>query len=636
MARGTMLAVSVLLALGAGGLPACSASADQGDDGSGELGQSPDEVKEQIPGPVAKSTDAEVWAVTNQWADTSTPAAQKAGIAWGESSGLSWEEKYAKWVASFVKVDSPRNGYGKTVQFQNPQGRTLMGPVLECADFGMFLRLAFSAWYHLPFYMTGFSNGQTVYFGHFGVVDKNGDPVPGWPLFKAKYRDYEPSWQPGSDWPHDPTLRGVHVGQDDSEHDVVVDTTKLADADGSGAYMDEAFLNKRVGYFQKFLDNYFGSTNLADGANMFHIQPEATRPGDLLLERFSKTGIGHTLPVITLLTLPNGKMRVSVASGSMPRREPSWEDEAQSAGYFKSDEMGGQGSSGDDPPVPYAKLGGGIRRYRTPIVVGGRWENDVPKKDHDIYIEDANLDAIAARPAHWAQLLAEDTPEGARDAALAIIASARQSLHDHPASCSARTKARGCLQGPLQSDERLVPDGRARGRRAVPPARGLRLRGARLPAVEDVLLEHDDLADERHRPGLRAAGEIEERRGGRVQAADAVHGVRRREIRRVEGVRRVDEPRRELARLERGRAVHAARRRAGRDHHARQRRHVRGASGRDAAAVERSSVAARRRGRRRAAGRQRRRRAAEPVIGSDRLATRVRGIARPLALFVRR
>ena len=39
--------------------------------------------------------------------------------------------------------------------------------------------MTFSAWYHLPFYMTGWRNGQTIYFGHFGVVDRDGNPVSG-------------------------------------------------------------------------------------------------------------------------------------------------------------------------------------------------------------------------------------------------------------------------------------------------------------------------------------------------------------------------------------------------------------------------------------------------------------------------
>jgi len=312
--------------------------------------------------------------------------------------------------------------------------------VLECADFGMFLRLTFSAFYHLPFYMTGWLNGGPMYMGHFGVIDKDGNPISGYPHFKAQYQDFESTWRAGQAWPHDTRLRGVHVGQDDNEKGVQVGTVTLTENDGSGAYFDELFLNKRVGYLQRLLDANFGSVNLADGANMFHIKPEATLPGDALLERFGKTGIGHTLPVMTSIKLPSGKMRISVASGSMPRREPNWEEENSSASYFKEDVMGGVGQSSDDPPVPYAKLGGGIRRWRTPINVGGRWENDVPSVDRPVYIPDSDVDQISARPEKFSQLLAEDTPEGARDAAIAVINFARQTLHDHPASCSARSK----------------------------------------------------------------------------------------------------------------------------------------------------------------------------------------------------
>jgi hypothetical protein len=131
-------------------------------------------------------------------------------------------------------------------------------------------------------------------------------------------------------------------------------------------------------------------------------------------------------------------MKVSVASGSMPRRQPSWEDEAQSAGYFKQDNTGGEGNAYDGSA--YASLGAGIRRWRTATSSGGRWHNVVPAEDRDVYIEDHNLAAIAARPARFKELLAEDTPEAARDAALATIESARTNLRERPASCSQRTK----------------------------------------------------------------------------------------------------------------------------------------------------------------------------------------------------
>ena len=186
------------------------------------------------------------------------------------------------------------------------------------------------------------------------------------------------------------------------------------------------------------LDANFGSANLADGANLFHIQPEATTAGDVLVERWQKNGIGHTLPVTSVVRTASGKMRVTVASGSMPRRQPHWEDEAQSGNYFKSDYTGGRGNAGDG--TPYAKLGGGIRRWRTPVNTGGRWNNIVPTVFRNVYIEDLNIEAIASRPAKFGELLAEDTPEAARDAALATIESARNALHERPASCSQRSK----------------------------------------------------------------------------------------------------------------------------------------------------------------------------------------------------
>lgn len=434
--RGLFLTAVAAMSVATG----CSAEAEEasqgGDDTSGEMGQSQDEVREVIPGPIAKSTAGEAWAVENQWADTATANAKKAGLAWSESSGLTWEQKYSKWVASFVKVDA-RN-YGKTIRITTPWGKTLDGPVLECADVAIFLRATFAAWYHLPFYLTGWKNGATVYFGHMGVVDRNGNPVSGFPQFKAQYKDHEKTWRSGTAWPTDTNLRGKHVGTDDNAAGVKIGETALKEGDGAGAYLDELHLNKRAAHLQIILDGYFGSANLADGANLFHIKPEATAPGDALVERWQKEGIGHTLPVVAVNILPSGKMRVNTASGSMPRRQPVWEDEAQSGNYFKMEATGGEGEAYDG--TAYAKLGGGIRRWRTPVVSGGRWNNNVSTANRANYIEDGNLTAIAARPARFKELLAEDTPEAARDAALATIETARRELGSRPASCSQRTK----------------------------------------------------------------------------------------------------------------------------------------------------------------------------------------------------
>src|SRR5690348_7825256 len=86
-------------------VPASSIGCSSPDDQAGLLGGTSEAVKESAPGPVADSTDAEVWAVTNAWADKTTANAKLAGVAWGASSGLSWEEKFSKWISSFHKVD---------------------------------------------------------------------------------------------------------------------------------------------------------------------------------------------------------------------------------------------------------------------------------------------------------------------------------------------------------------------------------------------------------------------------------------------------------------------------------------------------------------------------------------------------
>lgn len=437
MARFSSTLLLAFVAL-ASALPACAADPAL-DDVDGELGASQDEVREVVAGPAAKATDAEVWAVENQWADRATPNARKPGLAWPENSGLSWEEKYQRWIGAFEKIDATRvGGWGQTIRLQTPYGRTIDGPVLECADVSIWLRATFAAWYRLPFFMTGWRNGQVIYFGHFGVVDRNGDPVSGFPRFRTAHRDHEATWRSGDRWPTDARLRAMRVGPDDAAEGVKVGDVPLPAGAGAGAYFDELFLNKRAGALMVALDANFGSANLADGANMFHLRPEGTRPGDALVERWQRRGIGHTLPVMTAVTLPNGKMRVTLASGSMPRRQPVWETEAMSAGYFKKDASGGPGTTSDGEP--YAKLGGGVRRFRTAVLTGGRWNNVVPAADRADYIPDSDLGAIAARTERFATLLAEDSPEAARDAALAVIQSAREALRTRPASCSQRTK----------------------------------------------------------------------------------------------------------------------------------------------------------------------------------------------------
>lgn len=373
-----------------------------------------------------------MWAVTNAWADTSTKAAQAAGVAWEANSNLSWEEKYRRWVSSFREV--PRtDGGGTTISIPTPFGRgELEGPTLECAEVALLLRVTFSSWYHLPFYVEGWDAARKakMYAGHFGFIDAQGNRLSNFPRFKTSYTDNEGKWKAGVAWPSDAKLRAMHLGDDDG--------IAFLNNAGAGAYFDELFLNKRAGYFARLLLLYFGSANLADGRNMFHIQPESIRAGDVLLERWQRQGIGHTIPVLQVESPEEGKFAVTVASGSMPRRPPVWENPSKAHRYFSFEYTGGVGNAEDG--TPYAKLGGGLRRWRTPILKAGRWRNDVATEDKGAYIADTNLTAIAARPDHFPDILQEGDPEVQKAAALQLIEEARAHLRKFPASCSARTK----------------------------------------------------------------------------------------------------------------------------------------------------------------------------------------------------
>ena len=140
-------------------------------------------------GPVARSgAPWEVWSVTNAWSDKDTPAAKKAGIAWAENSGLTWEEKFDAWVGGMETMPAA-SGWGTTISIKTPFGdKKLPAPTLECAEVAIFLRVTFASWYHLPFYLRGWDaeTKQSVFAGHFGFVDAAGNGLPKFQRFKEK------------------------------------------------------------------------------------------------------------------------------------------------------------------------------------------------------------------------------------------------------------------------------------------------------------------------------------------------------------------------------------------------------------------------------------------------------------------
>lgn len=384
-----------------------------------QLGLLPDSEKADFAAsgpPVSIDPSLEVWQARNRWSDRTTPDAKRAGLAWAENSGLSWEEKYGKWLESLEQD-------GQTFKITLPYGgKSITTPRLECAEVAMFLRIMFSSWYHLPFYMTGYDNGRVIYAGNFGFVTSDGSRYANFPSFKSQYRDYEGSWQPGQAWPTDDSLRAYHLGSDDSNE-------FLGEGAGAGAYFDEVYLNKRVGYFTRLLLLYFGSINLADPANLFQLMPRAIRAGDVQLERWAKEGIGHTVPILRVESPEPGTFAVTVATGYMPRRQPYWEDASRTREYFTESVFGGPG---------HGAFGGGLHRWRTPVLRGDRWSNEVPQEDASYYIDAADIAQIEARTTEFADILATFSPEQMRDAALAKVESARQHLRMYPASCGGR------------------------------------------------------------------------------------------------------------------------------------------------------------------------------------------------------
>lgn len=401
------------------------------------LGMNAEEVSSSTVGPAVPAGAAtEVWAVRNQWADTDTNEARRAGIAWAAGSGLSWEQKYERWISGFRRIE--RGAGGHTFEMTTPFGdRVLAAPTLECAEVAMFLRVTFAAWYGLPFFIQGWSSAdrQPIFAGHFGFVFRTGQRARNFPLFKTAYRDHTAGWTAGMRWPTDAALRRMHLGTDDG-------VPFLSNADGSsagaGAYFDEIHLNKRVGYFTRLLLVYFGSVNLADEGNTIHVRPTGTSAGDILIKRWQRNGIGHVIPVMRVDHPAEGRIAASVASGSMPRRQPVWEDPQVAVSSFTSQYTGGTETSYDG--VPYSQLGGGIRRWRTTVLRNGRWTNATLAADEPDAIAQSDQAAIGARPEQFRMIWQVLTPQERQSAAITQIESARAHLRMYPASCSARTR----------------------------------------------------------------------------------------------------------------------------------------------------------------------------------------------------
>ena len=407
------------------------------------------------PGPsVAWDSDGgQVWSVRNQWTDVTS----EAGMAWNANSGLNWNEKYQAWVTS-LEVEELSEGFIKeTFQLTTPHGRAFTAPVLECAEVAIFMRAAFAAWYHLPFYLEAYDRGQPIYLGHFGFRNADGSLFSRTPNFARAYADYSNDWQTGRTWPSDAKLkrRGLYGGGDEIGFLPLVNGEPAR----AGAYFDEIFLNKRIGHFMLLALSWFGSMHLADSVNMYHIKAEGIAPGDVLLERWQRRGVGHTIPVMRTDWPEADRLEVAVATGSMPRRYPKWEDGSKAGRYFKDESAGGAGENSDGDE--YAKLGGGIRRWRVAISDGNRYRNTFMPNEASLWINSSDTAALAARVADFEQYLRPPTPEVQQQVAIELVQSAREHLRRYPASCSARKNREAAFEELRSVNEthfNLTPD----------------------------------------------------------------------------------------------------------------------------------------------------------------------------------
>lgn len=376
--------------------------------------------------PVSIDNEAtSVWEVSNQWEDRN-PA---AGIAWGENSGLTWEQKYERWVESLDRTDA-HGSSRETFTLTTPWGKSLPAPALECAEVAIFLRVTFASWYKLPFFLEAADRDGRIYFGHFGMRREEGR-FSRTPDFRTRYEDFSSlasSVIDGGEWPSDSSLRNKKIpgSFDDAQ-------PALGEDLHAGAYFDEIYLNKRVGHFLITTLAYFGSIHLADSRNTFNLKPEGIDSGDVLVERWQSTGIGHVLVIMEVdeagVVDGEEKLEVEVASGSMPRRQPVWESSGASKRYFRLDYTGGPG---------YGQYGGGAKRWRIAKPIDGHWTNVVSEQSRDVWINSRSTDEIEARTQQFADLLIELSPEQKRDVLLDVIESKREHLRRYPASCAAR------------------------------------------------------------------------------------------------------------------------------------------------------------------------------------------------------
>jgi len=332
-----------------------------------------------------------------------------------------------------------------TVDVTTPWGKTLPSPFLECAEMAMFLRITFAAWHELPLQFEAVSGGQRVYFGHYGVRTTAGAVRA-----VARVRDSRTAITARATGARSGrAMRRCGPASCTAASD---EQLQLGPNQVFGAYVDELHVNKRAAYFTVLTLNYLSSANLADTANTYNLVPDAIRAGDVLLERWQRNGIGHTLVVHDVRELGEGNLDVTMISGRC-RAARACASRGSLEELLQSAYAGGPGttSSGE----PYAKLGGGLKRFRVTKNVGGYWTNTWMSGDEAHWINSTDYPRMP-RGSRGSESARQVSPLQQRTELLSIIDDARHHLSQYrrrapPASAASTRSASSTISASASS-----------------------------------------------------------------------------------------------------------------------------------------------------------------------------------------
>ena len=190
-----------------------------------------------------------------------------------------------------------------------------------------------------------------------------------------------------------------------------------------------------------------GSIHLADSANSYNLRADAFESGDYLVKRTGPTGTGHTVVITRVTEMGTAEVNsetyktreAEVISGNMPRRQGLWEGPSSAKRfYFTSSSFGGENT---------VDHGAGLKRFRAPRVISGKWSNTVLPEDADKFISSRARDKLLERQEIFQTILVERSFEERVAEIVQNLEFQRDHLREFPSSCSARTRREQAFEG---------------------------------------------------------------------------------------------------------------------------------------------------------------------------------------------